>query len=72
MKNFVLQQTDLLVFPLIAVVMFFAIFVAACVWVWRPGARAAYDARSRLALDDGMPVDGTDGTHGIRTAGGIR
>lgn len=58
MKTFVLQQTDLLVFPLIAVVLFFAIFIAACVWVWRPGAREAYAAHSRLALDDGMPVDG--------------
>lgn len=56
MNGFVLSQTDLLVLPLIAVVMFFTLFVAALAWVMRPGAREAYAARSRLALEDGVEV----------------
>lgn len=56
MNGFVLSQTDLLILPLIAVVLFFAVFVAALAWVLRPGAREAYDARSRLALDDGIEL----------------
>lgn len=55
MKNFVLQQTDLLVFPLIAFVLFFAFFLAMLVWVYRPGGKAVYAERSRLALHDGSP-----------------
>lgn len=53
MKNFVLSQTDYLVFPLIAFVLFFAIFIAVLFWVYRPGSKAVYADRSRLALDDG-------------------
>lgn len=56
MNAFVLSQTDLLILPLIAVVMFFAIFVAALAWVLRPGAQAVYAQRSQLALDDGIAV----------------
>ncbi len=55
MKNFVLSQTDYLVFPLIAVVLFFAFFVAMLVWVYRPGSKATYADRSRRALEDGLP-----------------
>lgn len=58
MKNFVLSQTDWLVFPLIAVVLFFAFFVAMLVWVYRPGSKAVYADRSRLALEDGAPTGG--------------
>lgn len=57
MNGFVLSQTDLLILPLIAVVMFFTLFVAALAWVLRPGAREAYAARSRLALEDGVEVE---------------
>lgn len=52
MKADILSQTDWLVFPLISVVMFVAIFVGVLLWVLRPGAREIYDARSRLALDE--------------------
>ena len=58
MKNFVLSQTDFLVFPLIAVVLFFGFFVAMLFWVYRPGSKVAYAERSRLALEDGTPPGG--------------
>jgi len=58
MKNFVLAQTDYLVFPLIAVVMFFIFFVAMLVWVYRPGSKAVYAERSRRALTDSAPLRG--------------
>lgn len=58
MNSFVLSQTDYLVFPLIAVVLFFSFFVAMLFWVFRPGARAIYAERSRLALHDS--VEGGD------------
>lgn len=56
MNAFVLSQTDLLILPLIAVVMFFALFVAALAWVLRPGAQRVYAERSQLALDDGIEI----------------
>ncbi len=46
-----LSQTDLLVFPLFAVVLFSSIFVGMLMWVFRPGARAGYEARGRMILD---------------------
>jgi cbb3-type cytochrome oxidase subunit 3 len=47
----VLSQTDLLAFPLFAVVLFCSIFVSMLFWVFRPGSRSIYDARSRMILD---------------------
>ncbi len=58
MKNFVLSQTDYLVFPLIAVVLFFVFFVAMLFWVYRPGSKAVYADRSQLALEDGRAPRG--------------
>lgn len=58
MKNFVLSQTDYLVFPLIAVVLFFVFFVAMLMWVYRPGSKAVYAERGRRALEDGMSTPG--------------
>lgn len=47
-----LSQTPLIIFPLFAFVLFSSIFVGAIFWVFRPGSRALYDARSRMVLDD--------------------
>lgn len=58
MKGFILSQTDYLIFPLIAVVAFFLFFLATLIWVYRPGGKAVYDARSRLALEDGVDEGG--------------
>jgi len=57
-KNFILSQTDFLIFPLIAVVAFFVFFVATVIWVYRPGGRVVYDARSMLALRDSADEEG--------------
>lgn len=70
MKGDILSQTDWLVLPLITVVMFTVIFSAVLVWIMRPGARAAYAARSRMIFDD---VSGNsmldDGETGSRKGG---
>lgn len=55
MKGDILSQTDWLVLPLITVVLFTVIFSAVLVWIMRPGARATYDARSRMIFDDRDP-----------------
>lgn len=62
MKADILSQTDLLVFPLVAVVMFTLIFSAVLVWIMRPGARAVYADRSQMVFDEGAPNAG--GRHG--------
>lgn len=51
MKSFILSQTDFLVFPLIAVVMFFAVFTGVLLWIYRPGSREVHAQRSRLVFD---------------------
>lgn len=58
MKAEILSQTDWLVFPLISVVMFVAIFVGVLLWVVRPGAREFYAARGRMVLDEVGPKEG--------------
>ena len=52
MKADILTQTDWLVFPMISVVMFAALFVGVLIWVARPAAREVYAARGRMVLDD--------------------
>ncbi len=52
MKAEILSQTDYLTYPLIAVVMFVAIFAAAVLWVFRPGSRETYAERSLMVFDD--------------------
>jgi len=60
-KAEILSQTDHLVFPLIAVVLFVAIFLIALWRVLRPGARARYEAQARSALEDGQWAGTPDG-----------
>ncbi len=52
MKALILAQTDYLVFPLIAVVLFVIVFGAALAWVYRPGSKEIYAARSRMVFSD--------------------
>ncbi|MCA9652108.1 MAG: cbb3-type cytochrome c oxidase subunit 3 [Myxococcales bacterium] len=52
MKNEILSRTDLLFLPELSLVLFLLIFVGALVWIFRPGAKAAYERRSRLPLLD--------------------
>jgi hypothetical protein len=53
MKAEILSQTDHLVFPLVAAVLFVTIFVVAVWRVLRPGARQACAERAALVFDDG-------------------
>lgn len=52
MNSAILSQTDLIIFPVFAFVLFASIFAGVLFWVFRPGSRAVYDARSRMSLDD--------------------
>ncbi|MCA9705399.1 MAG: cbb3-type cytochrome c oxidase subunit 3 [Myxococcales bacterium] len=52
MKTEILSRTDLLFLPELSLVIFGLIFVGALVWIFRPGAAAAYERRSRLPLVD--------------------
>lgn len=63
MKAFVLSQTDLLVYPLIAVVMFASIFALVLAWVYRPGGREVYARRGRMIFE---------GDDAMRSEGGVR
>jgi cbb3-type cytochrome oxidase subunit 3 len=57
-KAELLSHTDLSVFPEVALVLFATVFCAAILWIFRPGARAAYAARSAMPLDDGRALSG--------------
>lgn len=59
-----LSQTDLLIFPLFAVVLFTGIFVGMLFWVFRPGGRALYEARGRMVLDDGNDSETSNASEG--------
>lgn len=52
MKSAILSQTDVLILPLIAVVLFVAIFTAAVIWVFRPGGKAVYQRHQEIPFDD--------------------
>ncbi|MCB9544555.1 MAG: hypothetical protein H6706_01515 [Myxococcales bacterium] len=53
MKAEILSRTEWLQLPLVAVVLFVAIFVLMLAWIVRPGASRFYAMRGRMALDDG-------------------
>ena len=57
MKGDILSRTDLLFLPDLTVILFTAIFLRALFWIYRPGSKSSYDARSRMPLDDENPVD---------------
>lgn len=52
MKADILSQTDWMIFPLISVVFFTAIFLGVIAWILRPGAGAVYAKRSQMVFDD--------------------
>lgn len=58
MNSFVLSQTDYLVFPLIASVLFVSIFTLMLMWVFRPGARAVHRQRAHLVFDRNDAAEG--------------
>jgi len=41
--------------PTLALLLFFGLFIAVLVWVFRPGSRKAYEHEARLPLEDGGP-----------------
>lgn len=60
MNSWVLSRTDLLFLPEISLFIFFAVFVGAIAWMYRPGARQAYQYCRFMALDRDELED-TDG-----------
>lgn len=52
MKSEILSRTDLLFLPELSLVLFALVFVGALVWIFRPGANAAYERRAQLPLRD--------------------
>jgi cbb3-type cytochrome oxidase subunit 3 len=52
MKSEILTQTDHLIFPLVAAVLFVSIFLGAVWRVLRPGARQAFAQRAAIVFDD--------------------
>jgi cbb3-type cytochrome oxidase subunit 3 len=52
MKSEILSRTDLLLLPELSLVLFVLVFVGALLWIFRPGAAAAYEGRSQLPLRD--------------------
>ena len=65
MMSGILSQTNLLIFPLFAFVLFSSIFTGVLFWVFRPGSRAVYDARSRMILEgnDTDTLNASEGQH---------
>ena len=65
MMSGILSQTNLLFFPLFAFVLFSSIFMGVLFWVFRPGSRAVYDVRSRMALEgnDTDTLNASEGHH---------
>ncbi len=71
MMSETLSRTDLLLFPLVTVVLFVAMFAGAVLWICRRGAREIYADRSRLVFDDATgrpgpeaPSSGKECNHG--------
>lgn len=56
MKAETLSQTDVMILPLIAVVLFVGIFIAAVAWVFRPGGKVVYARHEALPFDDEPPA----------------
>lgn len=58
MKAEVMGMTDMATLPVVAVLIFFGVFLGALFMVLRPGAKAIYERRAMLVLNDGKVVDG--------------
>jgi len=60
MKSDVLSLTDFTFLAEISTVIFVSVFLGALYWIFRPGAKAAYAARSLMPLDDQNPIESVD------------
>lgn len=49
-------DSHLIVWPLVALVIFFAVFVAVVVWVFRRGGAESYERQARLPLEGDGPA----------------
>jgi cbb3-type cytochrome oxidase subunit 3 len=63
MKAEILSRTDLVFLAEISVLLFVGVFVGAIFWAYRSSAKADYEARGYMPLDDGDVVEGGR-THG--------
>lgn len=64
MKGLILSRTELLFLPELSLILFMLVFVAAVVWIFRPGAKEIYRQRSGMPLDEGRPVEATEVRNG--------
>ena len=57
MKADVLSLSEFAYLAQISIVIFMGVFLGAIYWIFRPGAKQAYAARSQMPLDDQNPVE---------------
>jgi cbb3-type cytochrome oxidase subunit 3 len=53
----ILAFSDLAWFGTLAMVIFMTVFLGALIWMFRPGSKQAYAARSQMPLSDDIPVE---------------
>ncbi|GEM_PF-1262500 len=57
MKSEILSLSEYAYLAEISLVLFVGVFVGAVVWMFRPGAKVAYEAMAKMPLDDVNPVE---------------
>ncbi|MFO7562302.1 MAG: cbb3-type cytochrome c oxidase subunit 3 [Enhygromyxa sp.] len=57
MKADILSLSEFAFLAEISIVIFMSVFLGAIYWIFRPGAKAAYAARSHMPLDDQNPIE---------------
>lgn len=57
MKADVLSLSEYAYLAEISLVIFVSVFLGALYWIFRPGAKQVYAARSQMPLDDPTPVE---------------
>jgi cbb3-type cytochrome oxidase subunit 3 len=57
MKSDILSLSEFAFLGQISIVIFMTVFLGSIYWMFRPGSKAVYAARSRMPLDDQNPVE---------------
>jgi cbb3-type cytochrome oxidase subunit 3 len=60
MKADILSLTDFAFLAQISTLIFVGVFLGAIYWMFRPGAKQAYESRARMPLDDVNPIESPD------------
>ncbi len=53
----ILALSDLAWLGTVSIVIFMTVFLGSLVWMFRPGSKQAYAARSQMPLSDDIPVE---------------